>query len=154
MKRLLFALLVLSLSIPLIGCSNIEEQRAKKAMGKYYQSLMEKDYETAFKELYLYEEGTSNGEVSLTNEEAKTKFLEKTEYLKGENYKFKGFKITDIEYEDGNSFWHHVNVEVELDGENFNYEEQAFFHEGKLKVSGDDPYIQYRDGNLNLELNK
>ena len=154
MKKLLFTLFVLSLSISLLGCNNVEEKRAENAMEKYYQALVEGDYETAFKELYLYEESFSNGQISLTNAEAQTIYLKKTKYLKNQDYKIKDFKILEIEYEDGNSFWHHVNIEIELNGETINYKEQAFFHEGKLKVSGDDPYIQYRDGKLNVELNK
>ena len=51
MKRLLFTLLVLSLTL-LIGCNNIEEQRAENSITKYYQALVEGDYETAFQELY------------------------------------------------------------------------------------------------------
>ena len=99
-------------------------------------------------------ENFSDGQTSLSNAEAQTIYLEKIKYLKEQGYKFKGFKITELEYEDGNSFWHHLNIEVEQNGETFNYKETAFFHEGKLKVSGDDPYIQYRDGKMNVELNK
>ena len=154
MKRLLFTLLVLSLSVSLTGCNNIEEKRAENAMKNYYQALVEGDYETAFQELYLYEESFSDGQTSLSNAEAQTIYLEKIKYLKEKNYKYKDFKITELEYEDGNSFWHHLNIEVEQNGGIFNYEETAFFHEGKLKVSGEDPYIQYRDGKMNVELNK
>jgi hypothetical protein len=28
------------------------------------------------------------------------------------------------------------------------------YNEGKLKVSGEDPYIQYRDGKMNVKLNR
>ena len=107
-----------------------------------------------FRNYILYEENFSDGQTSLSNAEAQTIYLEKIKYLKEQSYKFKDFKITELEYEDGNSFWHHLNIEVEQNGETFNYEETAFFHEGKLKVSGDDPYIQYRDGKMNVELNK
>lgn len=154
MKKVLFTLLVLSLSIPLISCNGIEEQRAENAIEKYYQALVKEDYETAFKELYLYEGDFPDEQTSLSNADAQTLYLEKTNYLKEQNYKIKGFEITEVEYEDGHSFWHHLNIEVEQGGETFYYKEQAFFHEGKLKVSGEDPYIQYRDGKMNVKLNK
>jgi hypothetical protein len=47
-----------------------------------------------------------------------------------------------------------MNIEVEQGGETFYYKERAFFHDGKLKVSGEDPYIQYRDGKMNVKYNK
>ena len=50
--------------------------------------------------------------------------------------------------------WHHLNIEVKQDGETFYYMEQVYFHEGKLKISGEDPYIKYRDGKMIVKLNK
>ena len=52
MRRLFFTLFVLSLTLPLLGCNSIEEQRAENSIEKYYQALAKEDYETAFKELY------------------------------------------------------------------------------------------------------
>ena len=154
MKRLLFTFFILSLSLPLISCNIIEEQRAENAIEKYYQALVKEDYETAVKELYPYEGDFPDEQTSLSTAEAQTLYLEKINYLKEQNYKVKGFEIIEVEYEDGHSFWHHLNIEVERDGETSHYEEQAFFHEDKLKVSGEDPYIQYRDGKMNVKLNK
>ncbi|QNK89118.1 hypothetical protein H7992_05175 [Sporosarcina sp. resist] len=119
MKRLLFTLLVLSLSVLLVGCNNIEEQRAENSIKQYYQALIEGNYETAFQELYLYEESYSNGQTSLSNSEAQTIYQEKIKYLNDQSYKVKDFEITELEYEDGNSFWHHVNIGVEQNGGNF-----------------------------------
>lgn len=154
MKRLfLTSLFVLSLSITLIGCNSIEEKKAENAIEQYYQALVKEDYEAAFKQLYLYEDDFSE-QSSLSNEEAKNLYLEKFNYLKEQNYKFKGFEITELEYEDGHSFWHHLDVEVEQGGETLHYQEVAYFHEGKLKIDGEDPYILYRDGKMAVKLNK
>ena len=119
-----------------------------------YESLAKEDYETAFKVLFLYEGDFPDEKTSLSNAEAQTLYLEKINYLKGQNYKINGFEITKVEYEDGHSFWQHLNIEVEQGGETFYYNEQAFFHEGKLKVSGEDTYIQYRDGKMNVKIIK
>lgn len=154
MRRLFSTLFVLSLTLLLLGCNSIEEQQAEDLIENYYESLAKEDYETAFKELFLYEEDFPDEQTSLSNAEAQTLYLEKINYLKGQNYKINGFEITEVEYEDGHSFWHHLNIEVEQDGETFYYNEQAFFHEGKLKVSGEDPYIHYRDGKMNVKLIK
>lgn len=153
MKRFLVILVVvLSVSIALIGCSNLEEQRAENAIKKYYEALMEEDYEAAVKQVYLYEEDFLNTQTSISTKEAKAIYLKKMNHLKDQNYKFKDFKIIEVEYEDGHSFWHHVIVEVEHNGQIEKYEEQVFFREGKLKISGEDPYIQYRDGKMDVEL--
>jgi hypothetical protein len=154
LKRLFFILFIFSFCIPLMGCNIIEEQRAENAIEKYYQALVKEDYETAFKELFLYEGDYPAEQTSLSNTEAQTLYLEKMNYLKDKNYKLNGFEIIEAEYEDGHSFWHHLNIEVQRGGETFYYKEQAFFHEGKLKVSGEDPYIQYRDGKMNVKYNK
>ena len=127
MRRLFFTLFVLSLTLPLLGCNSIEEQRAENSIANYYQALAKEDYETAFKELFLYEGDFPDEQTSLSNAEAQTLYLEKINYLKDQNYKFIGFEITEVEYEDGHSFWHHLNIEVEQDGEAFYYKEQAFF---------------------------
>jgi hypothetical protein len=154
MKRLFFTLFILSFCIPLMGCNSIEEQRAENAIEKYYQALVKEDYVTAFKGLFLYEGDYPDEQTSLSNAEAQTLYLEKINYLKDQNYKFSGFEIIEVEYEDGHSFWHHLNIEVVQGGETFYYKERAFFHVGKLKVSGEDPYIQYRDGKMNVKLNR
>ena len=92
--------------------------------------------------------------TALSNSEAQAIFLKKIELLKLKSYQINDFEIVELEYEDGNSFWHHLNIEVEQNGETFNWFETAYFHEGKLKISEDDPYIQYRDGKMNFKMDE
>lgn len=146
MKKILFVFLIIILV--LTGCTNLEEKKAEKSINKYYKALIDQDYDKAFKELYLYDEDFSEGKTSTSDKEAKKTFQNKIKYLQQENYRVLDYKIDDVEYEDGNSFWHHLTIEVEHNGELNVYKEKAFFHDQKLKISGDDPFIQYRDGKV------
>ena len=150
MKKILLVVSVICLTITLIGCNNINERRAENTLEDYYQALIKEDYENAFEQLYIYEDDSSK-QSSLSKEEAKKFYLEKIKFLKEENYKFKGYNITELEYEDGHSFWHHIDIEIEQNGETFNYKEIAYYQDGKLKIDGEDPYILYRDGKMAME---
>lgn len=57
-----------------------------------------------------------------------------------------------MEYEDGHSFWHHLEVEGEINGEPFVMKENAIIVDGKLVIgSSEDPFVEYRDGKMEIE---
>lgn len=153
-KRLLFsfALLIFILT----GCGSAEEKKAERAVNNYYDALIEKDYKKAFKELFLYDDSEVISdrtfvETKLSSDEAEKIFLEKTAYLEKQNYEVTDFNI-EVEYEDGHSFWHHVEVEGFVNGEPFLFNELVFFDTGKLIISSEDPYISYRNGDMTIKL--
>lgn len=117
---------------------------------------MDEDYEKAFEQLYLYdyESKTEDSKLvegtTLTDEEAKVYYLKKIGVLKEQNYKLKDFEIAGVEYEDGHSFWHHIKLEVEQNGQKFEWNEVADIYKGKLLIGEkDDWFAQYRNGKMN-----
>lgn len=159
MKKPYLMMLIFALSMMLTGCNSIEERRAEGIIKDYYQAIIDEDYEKAFKQLRLYDYDARTGEghytkgTTLSRKEAKALYLEKINILKEQNYKLKGFEIIKVEYEDGHSFWHHIKLEVERNGQKFEWNEVADIHEGKLVIGEeDDPYAKYRDGKMNDEI--
>jgi hypothetical protein len=143
----------------LTGCNFIEEQKAEGNIKDYYQAIIDEDYEKAFEQLQLYDYDAKTGDgdftegTTLSQEEAKTFYLKKINVLKEQNYKLKDFEIIEVEYEDGHSFWHHIKLEVEQNGQKFEWNEVADIYEGKLLIGEkDDPYAKYRDGKMNFEI--
>lgn len=58
----------------------------------------------------------------------------------------------EVEYEDGHTFWHHIKLEVEKDGQTFERDEVADIYKRKVVIGGrEDLYSTYRDGNLGGE---
>lgn len=118
---------------------------------KYYNALIEEDYEKAFQYVHAYDENYTDG-TNLSRREAKELYLQKTDWLKEQDYRVKDFEIEEVEYEDGHSFWHHITLEVEKDGQTFERAEVADIYKRKVVVGGrDDSYSTYRDGNLGGE---
>ena len=148
MKKILLAGLLLFV-VCLAGCNSFEEKKAEKAIHTYYDALLENDYETAFKGLFFYEQGITTP-TSLTQSETETVFTEKIAYLESRGYKVKDYHVRGVEYEDGHTFWHHIDVVIELDGKRKKWKETAFYQNGKLSVSGEDPLIEYRDGKMDV----
>lgn len=154
MKKTIFLSFVISIFV-LTGCNSLEENRAEKAINAYYTALIKKDYVGAFDELLLYDDAeTISDGTKLSNEESERLFLEKIEYAEKQDYELTDFEILEVEYEDGHSFWHHVGLEGKINGEKFSLKEVVFLDDGKLVVSSKDPYIDYRNGNMNVELEK
>lgn len=153
-KILIFISFVISI-YTLAGCNSLEENKAEKTIGNYYSALIEKDYVEVFNELYLYddEENIFAG-TKLSGIKAKKFFLEKIKFAEKQDYKLVGFKILGVEYEDGHSFWHHVEVKGERNGKAFILDEIVILDNGKLIISSEDPSIDYRNGNMNVELKK
>jgi hypothetical protein len=142
----------------LTGCNFIEEKKAEGIIKNYYQAIIDGDYEKAFEQLHLYDydiktEDSKLAEgTTLSDEEAKAFYLKKIDVLKEQNYKLKEFEIVEVEYADGHTFWHHIKLEVEQNGQNFEWTEVAEIYERKLLVGErDDPYTKYRDGKMNFE---
>ena len=95
----------------LSSCNSWEEHKAEKIITTYYTSLIKKEYKKAFAQLTLYDDAKKIfGETTLSNKEAKKIFLEKMDYVEKQKYELTNFKIIEVEYEDGHSFWHHVEV--------------------------------------------
>lgn len=116
MRKLIMLIMILCFGLILIEGNGIEEKRAEAKIKKYYRALIEEDYETAFAELFLYQEDFTSEQSLLSKKEAKALYLEKTIALKEKGYKVKAFELIEVEYEDGHSFRHHMNIEVEQDG--------------------------------------
>jgi len=143
----------------LTGCNYIEEKKAKVIIEKYYQAVIDGDYENAFEQLHLYDydSKTENSKldegITLSDGEGKAFYLKKIDVLKEQNYKLKDFEIVNVEYEDGHSFWYHIKLEVEQNGQKFEWDEVAEIYEGKLLIGEkDDPYVKYRDGKMDFEI--
>ncbi|MEQ6391075.1 hypothetical protein RZN22_17460 [Bacillaceae bacterium S4-13-58] len=163
MKNPFLLMLIATLTITLSGCNFIEkqmeEQKSEKIIEAYYQSIIDENYEKAFQQLYLYDydpektnQNKSNG-TNLSKEEAKEFYLKKIEFLKNQNYKLTDFEIEEVEYADGHTFWHHIKLEVEQNGKKIEWSEVADIYEEKLLVSSKgDPYVKYRDGKMNFEI--
>ncbi|MEQ6377737.1 hypothetical protein RZN25_13020 [Bacillaceae bacterium S4-13-56] len=163
MKNPFLLMLIATLTITLSGCNFIEkqmeEQKSEKMIEVYYQSIIDENYEKAFQQLYLYDydpektnQNKSNG-TNLSKEEAKEFYLKKIEFLKNQNYKLTDFEIEEVEYADGHTFWHHIKLEVEQNGKKIEWSEVADIYEEKLLVSSKgDPYVKYRDGKMNFEI--
>lgn len=163
MKKLLLFMLITMLTLSLTGCNFIEkqmkEQKAEKMIKAYYEAMIEEDYEKAFQQLYLYDYDPekTNQDMSigtkLSKEEAKEFYLKKINFLKSQNYKVTDFEIEEVEYADGHTFWHHIKLEVEQNGEKYEWNEVADIYEEALVVSSKgDPYVKYRDGRMDFEL--
>lgn len=156
MKKLLLSMLIFTFSLLLTGCKFIEEKKAEDTIKIYYQAIMDEDYEKAFEQLYVYDDESKTDDSKLvkgstrTDEEAKVYYFKKIDILKEQNYKLNDFEIVEVEYEDGHSFWHHIKLDVEQNGQKFEWNEVADIYNGKLLIGEtDDPFAQYRDGKLN-----
>lgn len=143
----------------LTGCNFIEEQKAEDVIKDYYQSMIDEEYEKAFDQLQPYDYDVKSGDgdftkgTTISHEEAKEFYLKKIEALKEQKYKLKDFEITEVEYEDGHSFWHLIKLEVDQDGKHFEWNEVADIYEGKLLIGiKNDPYAKYRDGKVNFKI--
>lgn len=149
MKKILFVLLLL-VTIGLAGCNTVEEKRAERAINAYYDALIDNEFEVAFNKLFMYDEDSTHP-TALSKLETKEVYLDKIKYLQQHDYKLVAYNIRDVEYEDGHSFWHHLDIEVVQGEDTFHWEEIVFYRDGKLIISGDDPYINYRDGKMIVE---
>ncbi|WP_156291879.1 outer membrane protein assembly factor BamD [Oceanobacillus salinisoli] len=165
MKKPILIMLTFTLSIMLTGCSFIEkqikEQKAEGMIKDYYQAIIDEDYEEAFEQLHLYDYDTKTEEsklsagTTLSNEEAKEFYLKKIEVLEEQNYKINDFEIGEVEYADGHTFWHQIKLQVELNGQEFEWTEVADIYDGKLLIGErDDPYAKNRDGKMNFDIEK
>ncbi|MGB2871784.1 hypothetical protein [Psychrobacillus psychrotolerans] len=161
MKKTIPILFVLTLGLMLTGCNFIEEKKAEDIIKNYYQAIIDEDYEKAFEQLHLYDYDSKTEDsklaegTTLSDEETKAFYLKKVDVLKEQNYKLKDFEIVDVEYEDGHSFWHHIKLEVEQNGQKFEWNEVADIYEGKLLIGErDDLYAKYRDGKMDFEIEK
>lgn len=152
-------MLIFTFSLMLTGCNFIEEKKAENTIKIYYQAIIDEDFEKAFEQLYLYDYESKSEDsklvegTTLSDEEAKAFYLKKVDILNEQNYKLIDFEIVDVEYEDGHSFWHHIKLEVEQNGQKFEWNEVADIYEGKLLIGEkDDPFAKYRDGKMNFEI--
>lgn len=159
MKKHYLFMLIFTFSFIITGCNSVEERKAEGIIKDYYQAIIDEEYEKAFEQLQLYDYDTktkyghyTEGTI-LSHEEAKAFYLKKINVLKEQNYKLKDFEIIEVEYEDGHSFWHHIKLKVEQNGQKFDWNEVADIYEGKLVIGEiDDPNAKYRDGKMNFEI--
>jgi len=159
MKKRWMAMLVLTLALILTGCNYVQEKKAEGLIKNYYKAMINEDYKKAFRQLQLYDydantqEGHYTKGTALTKKQARKFYLKKIHALEEQNYKILDFKIVKVEYEDGHSFWHHLKIEVEQSGKKYEWKEVAQVYKGKLLIgTTDDPYVNYRDGKMNTEI--
>lgn len=158
MKKLIKLVLFLSFIFMLSGCNSFEERKAEGFIKNYYQSIIDENYENAFEQLHLFEYDVKTNDykldegISFSDEEAKEFYLKKIELCLEKGYKLTDFEIGDVEYEDGHSFWHHIELQAEQNGQKFEWNETASIYNGKLLISGDDPFQIYRDGRMNFDI--
>ena len=126
----------------------LAEYRLKNMAENYYTSMMESRYEEAFEQLYMYDEHYTDGPTRLSKQEAREQFLQKAAELEEKKIALKDFTLGEIEYEDGYSFWLHVQLVVEEDGQLMERQDIVYEHEGKLVVSSDDPFVDHRNGKM------
>ncbi len=128
----------------------IQEFTAKYKMNQYYHALIDQNYEKAQRNLYYFystDESWIN-EPNLMEKEKLAFFLEKTKYLEEKDYRVIDYQFKKLEWEDGAHFFLFVNVQVEVEQEVFTWKDVFFIKEGKLIVTSDDPYIYYRNSDI------
>jgi len=154
MKRIFLLGSCLMLILGLAGCNSMKERKAEKTINTYYDALIEDDAATAYDVLYLYDDvDTHDKGTILSKEESKKLYQDKWGAIRDQGYEITGFKVGEVEYEDGHSFWHHIEVSGEKDGEPFEAKEVAYLKDGKLMVgSSDDDYAEYRNGHMDTSL--
>ncbi|MEI2364608.1 hypothetical protein [Niallia circulans] len=156
MKKPILIILVFTLSLILIGCNFMEEQKAKSIAENYYKALINEDYEEAFEQLYLYdytEDRHPTDGTTLSEEEARKFYLQKVNYLIKQKYKIKDYEIENIRYEDGHTFFLEISLNVEQNGESFERSETVDVWEGKAWIiEEDDPFATFRDGKMNFDI--
>ena len=155
MKKVILAAFIFLLGVALMGCSNyFAEREGKNITESYYQALIDEDYEKAFEQLYLYdfvEDKHATEGTTLTKKETKEFYMKKINYLKEQGYKVKDFEIENIKYEDGHTFFIEIKLDVEQDGQNFEWLETVDIWRGKVWViERGDPFAKYRDGKMNF----
>ena len=133
----------------LAGCNESQERKAEKTLATYYEGLIDNDYEQSIEVLYLHDkEDDLYAGTSMAQGEAKEIMKKKMLQLEAVDYRVLSYEISELEYEDDHSFWHHVLVTGEIDGEQFIYEDTVTLVEEQLVITGDDPLIHYRNGNI------
>ncbi|WP_053217264.1 hypothetical protein [Virgibacillus senegalensis] len=148
------------LSWPTIRKNYFPEKEAEHMINKYYQSLINEEYKEAFDVLFLYDGENNHNEnfsfeTTLTKSQAKEFYMEKIAFLKDQDYTIKDYDITDVEYSDGHTFWHHLMLEVEVNGAKQKFHETAHLREEKLLIGEkEDPYAQFRNGKMKVRLEK
>lgn len=157
MKKVILALLISLVNLSLIGCS-VPEQKLKNVTNNYYNALANGNYEKAFESLYIYdfvENKHPTDGTTLSKKEAKEFYMKKVNVLKENNYKVNDFEITKVRQEDGHTFFAEVTLDVEVNGESFEWSETVDEWEGKAWVINEmDPYAKYRDGKLDFDIEK
>ncbi|WP_282154766.1 hypothetical protein [Cytobacillus gottheilii] len=158
MYKLIQIVFLLSLILILTGCNSTEERKAEGLIKDYYQSMIDGNYEKAFEQLHLFQYDVKtddyklNEDITFSDEEAKEFYLKKVEISQDKGYTLTNFEIGEVEYEDGHSFWHHIKLQTEHNGQEFEWNETASIYNGKLLIGGEDPFQIYRDGRMNFDI--
>ena len=132
----------------LLSTNALPEFRLKYMAENYYTAMMEGRYEDAFEQLYMYDGHYMDGPTKLAKQAAKEKFLQKTASLEEQKVAIKDFRLGEIEYADGHTFWLDVQLFMEKDGQLIERQDIVDEYEGKLIVNGDDPFVDYRNGKM------
>lgn len=147
--RVLFTLLLVTTILVLVGCNGMQEREAEKLMSVYYEALIDGDFEHSVEVLHLHDQ-VDNPYAGTSKDSNAAIAISKANFEQLENlgYQITSYEISALEYEDGHSFWHHVQVIGEMGSESFMYEDTVQLFEEKLVITSEDPFVQYRNGHL------
>ncbi|MGJ9458495.1 hypothetical protein [Oceanobacillus sp. CF4.6] len=157
MRKVIIVMLISLVSLSLIGCSG-PKQKLKNVTNAYYNALVNGNYEKAFETLYLYdfvEDKHPTDGTTLSKKETKEFYMKKVNVLKEKKYKVTDFEIKKFRQEDGHTFFAEITLNVEVNGDSFEWSETVDEWEGKAWViNGNDPFSKYRDGKMNFDIEK
>jgi hypothetical protein len=167
MQRIIKSILIIALIVLIIAFAwngirknFFPEKEAERLIHKYYEAIIDEKYDKAYSYLYIYDRehidkvGSISAGTSLTEEEAEQFYQQKIAYLmKHHDYRVKDYRISEVEYADGHTFWHHMEIEVEISGETQVMKEIVHFQNGGLMISEQgDPFAKYRDGRMKITI--
>lgn len=139
---------LLSLCVLLVGCAGND---AKKNVESYYTALMNENYEEAFAHLLIYEEYYDKG-TTLSDKEAKERYMKKVQILKDNGYKLKDYEIKNVRSDDGGAPLVESELTIIVNGEEKKVKELVQVQDEGVMIdlSEEDEFAQYRDGRMNI----
>jgi hypothetical protein len=133
------------------------ELEAERLIHKYYEAIIDEEYDKAYQYLYIYDRehidelGSISAGTSLSEVEAKQFYQQKIAFLKQQDYRLEDYRIVGVEYADGHTFWHNLELVVYIDGKTHYLEETVHIQNEQLMIGKtEDSNAPYRDGEMNI----
>ncbi|MCF6409676.1 hypothetical protein [Pseudalkalibacillus salsuginis] len=152
MKQTLLLVTLVSLSFLVVGCTT---NHAKQRVEKYYTAFKNENYEKAFNHLLIFDKHYDAG-TTLSESEAKDKYIKKINYLEQKGYQLKDFEIQEVRSDDGGPPIVQSLVTIKIDDKTKKVKEFIQVTENGLFIdlSEGDKYAHYRDGKMNVNIKK